>query len=131
MPRKNCQNCKTGRIEYRVYFDHGGPVQPEGSCYANLKTLKAAQICQPCAVDAVTNGAVFNLRKILRADLKTKRASLPKSERRQSASVCAACGLMRPLNVARLCEECAEPGSAGGAALVSRLDDGRDPDLGF
>ncbi len=135
MPRKNCQTCKTKKIEYRLFIDHGGPVAPEGSCFAKLNSLKSAQICQECAVDAVRNGLVFNLRKILRADLHTKRASLPKKEQRQSALICAACGLIREhLNTARLCDECSEPGSVEGTALVSRLtaeDESADDDIGF
>lgn len=133
MPRKNCQVCKEKRIEFRVYFDHGGPVAPEGSCYANLKTLTSAQICLACAVLAVQDNRVYNLRKILRADLKTKRPSLPKSER-TSADICAGCQCRRPLiGTSRLCAECNEPGSERGTTLVSQLtaDENSDDDLGF
>ena len=73
MPRRNCQDCKTEKIAYRLYVDHGGPVMPAGSTFAKMNTMPARQVCQGCAERALAAGLVYNLRRILRADLGTSR----------------------------------------------------------
>ncbi len=127
MPRKNCQSCKTNKIEYRLYLDHGAAVTPAGSCYAKLATLKAAQVCLACAVETLKDGRAFNIRKILRADLNTKRDDLP-----TSVSACVLCGYETDkLSKRRACSLCEDrEQETGKRSSIPAPDSGSD-DLGF